>query len=145
MTLGGVTTVSEVSFTSTPGLYFALTRSRAVYVIDLSDPDATPAVTRFGSTRKLLFDGELLPGVMDLHFDVHLGTGRLMWWKADPATRRISPGDVYVCTVRRTSTPVWIGRTLAPSLIDIAALVRAIREEGKQSPANESPKNDFDG
>lgn len=123
--------VPDVRLTSVSGTYIVLTRSGAAYLVDLHDPDAAPLVTRFGIDHELPFDGQPLPGVMDLHFDITLGVGVLCWWKTDPATRRITPGDIYVGTIRRTSAPVWIGRILGQLPRDVPALVRQLQLTGR--------------
>lgn len=100
---------TNVSDRSTPGIYIILTRSGAVYIADIHDPDATPTVTRHaGGAANALRDGQPLPGVHGFSFNAVTGLGTVIWWK-DP-TEYSDPSVPYVGTTRSTSRVLLVAR-----------------------------------
>lgn len=129
----------ELTYSSPAGIYVVLTRSGALYVVDLHDADAAPVITRYSVGRELLFDAQPLPGVIEFRFDVEAGKGVLVWSKPDPSTRWAVPGYSYIGTIRRTSTPIWIGRIQSSLLDDLPVLLREVRRRGGFVAPNERP------
>lgn len=132
---------TNVSDRSTPGIYIVLTRSGAVYIADILDPDATPTVTRYaGGAANALRDGRPLPGVHGFSFNAATGLGAVMWWK-DPA-EYTDPDLPYVGTTRSTSRVLLVarlkdetpaGQERAVSMLHL--LILALRDPNLDYPA----------
>ncbi|SDT03154.1 hypothetical protein [Microbacterium paraoxydans] len=132
---------TNVSDRSTPGVYIMLTRSGAVYIADIHDPDATPTVTRYaGGAANALRDGQPLPGVHGFSFNAWTGLGALIWWK-DP-TEYTDPSLPYVGTTRSTSRVLLIARLKDATTVGqeravsmLHQLIRALRDPDLDYPA----------
>ncbi|MEJ6556246.1 hypothetical protein PQI51_14565 [Microbacterium esteraromaticum] len=132
---------TNVSDRSTPGVYITLTRSGAVYIADIHDPDATPTVTRYaGGAANALRDGQPLPGVHGFSFNASTGLGAVLWWK-DP-TECTDPSLPYAGTTRSTSRVLLVARlkdeTTAQqerAVSTLHELIRALRDPNLDYPA----------
>ena len=101
--------VSPLTEQSDPGVYVVVTASRSLYLVDIVSPDCPPQVTRYPAQGALLADGEPLPGVDTVYFDVHTGVGKISWWKEHPGDYD-RPGEPYVGTIRTTNTVAFVAR-----------------------------------
>ncbi|MEV7631196.1 hypothetical protein AB0N64_02180 [Microbacterium sp. NPDC089318] len=132
---------TNVSDRSTPGVYIMLTRSGAVYIADIHDPDSIPTVTRYaGGAANALRDGQPLPGVHGFSFNAATGLGAVVWWK-DPA-EYTDPSLPYVATTRSTSRVLLVARLKdeAPAgqeraVLTLHQLIRALRNPHLDYPA----------
>lgn len=111
-----------------PGVRVVATSSGAFYVLDNSDPDRCPRVTRYaGRAVGALNDGRPLPGVHGYVFNVRTRIGQISWWKDNPAHYE-NPALPYIGTLRATSRVLLIARLRDPDPAELPQTLALIHE-----------------
>lgn len=134
-----------------------LTSSGAIYLVDITNPDTPPRLTRHRAKGELLHDSSPLPGVHALRFDALTGIGRIEWWKDDPAhydrpdlpstgTIRATSRVLLIARLREATTTAtvdaidWLRalvRTLGDPYLDYSALVSALAKQTSENGGHE--------